>query len=246
MVYLAIAGVMCFIALLMLLLGLRLLFSVHWILGWLRGTIGLLALSVSIFLTWAALDVTDYDELGYNEALATVRFKENQPNQFQVTFSETQGVSHYLHLAGSQWQVTIYGLMTNATLQNFGIPAGFKFVKIEGVDGQQPTSQKMLTESRYGLDIWHVLQRFSWLFPQVSAKAFVSSLHPAKADALYRISMTLKGVEVKELSGGVKDNATNAQEELNAATKEQTAEVEEREGEAETVSPDTDQATGPE
>ncbi|MBU2711616.1 hypothetical protein [Zooshikella harenae] len=211
MMYLAIAGVMCFIALLMFLLGLRLLFSVHWILGWLRGTVGLLALAVSLFLTWAALDVTDYDELALNEALATVRFKENQPNQFQVTFSETQGVSHYLHLNGSQWQVTIYSLMTTPTLQNFGIPAGFKFVKIEGVDDQQVISHKMLTESRYGLDVWHVLQRFSWLVPQVTAKDFVSTPHPTKADALYRISMTMKGVEVKVLSSGQQGSKVSLQ-----------------------------------
>ncbi|MGI0117548.1 hypothetical protein [Zooshikella sp. RANM57] len=226
MMYLAIAGVMCFIALLMFLLGLRLLFSVQWILGWLRGTFGLLALALSLFLTWAALDVTDYDELAFNEALATVRFKENQPNQFQVTFSETQGVSHYLHLNGSQWQVTIYSLMTNSALQNFGIPAGFKFVKIEGVDDQQVISHKMLTESRYGLDIWHTLQRFSWLIPQVTAKEFVSTPHQTKADALYRISMTMSGVEVKVLSsGGQQKNNVSPQSEAPAAPSPEQAEA---------------------
>ncbi len=84
MQYLGLAVVVGFLALLIVLVALRLLFGGHWLLGWLRGNLGLLFLAAAGLVGLLAYEVSQYHAIPADRTLAEVSFAQQKGRRYEA------------------------------------------------------------------------------------------------------------------------------------------------------------------
>ena len=101
------------LALLALLVAARILWRSDWLLGWLRGSAGLLLLALAGLIALVANDVRSYQPLPEGKPLVTLSFQALGPQRYQVSL--LQGAEERLiTLEGDLWQ-----LVYDAVAQQF-------------------------------------------------------------------------------------------------------------------------------
>ena len=195
---------MALLALLTLFIAARILFDRHWILGWLRGTCGLLFLALALLVAWLAYDFSRFTPIEVGKPLFTLEFKRSN-NLWQVAIEE-QGSSRKVTLAGDLWQADVRLLSWKGLAGLIGLQPGYRLQRLNArfLDKEQQTqaqySRVELAGSPYTVDLWRWLALGEYNLFLLDAQARRLSYQPMVDGALFSLNMTAKGLRITPLN----------------------------------------------
>lgn len=202
MQYLGLAAVVALLASIVALVALRVLVGGHWLLGWLRGTFGMLVLVLAGLVGMVALDLTTYRPLPDGTPLASLLFRADGPQRYQVVLTEGER-PQFLTLEGDLWQVDLREVRWQGLAALIGLTPGYRLQALSGrylaVEQQDKAHHPYLelTHSRGGVDFWAWLQRCRCGLVLVEARARRVTYLPIADGAKYDLEMVPTGLLAK-------------------------------------------------
>lgn len=199
MQYLGLAVVIGLVGLIILWAALRMLFGGNWLLGWLRGTIGLLVLASAGVVGLAAWDLYSYRPLPIAGPIATLSFEAEGDQRYQVRI-EQGSMLRYATLEGDLWQLDARVLRWKGVATLIGLEPGYRlqqltarFLAVEQQD-QARYAQAALAQSPFGVDFWSGVQSCDCTSLVLEAQPQRVTFMPIADGAAYRIEMTPTGL----------------------------------------------------
>lgn len=202
MQYLGLAVVVGFIALLTALIAARMLAAGHWLLGWLRGTLGMLVLALAGLVGLIAWDVTTYRPLTLGAPLASLTFQADGKQRYQVRVEEGRQV-RFVTLEGDLWQLDVRALHWRGIANLIGLEPGYRLEKLSGrylaVEQQDKAHhpQVALGRSWGDVDFWAWLQHCQCAPLVLETQPRRVSYLPISDGAKYSIEMAPTGLLAK-------------------------------------------------
>ncbi|MFT5082991.1 MAG: hypothetical protein ACI9Y1_001028 [Lentisphaeria bacterium] len=196
-------------------LGARLLAKTTWILGWLRGMVGLSLIALAVLITLVGLDLFSYKQLLDEKPLLTISFEKQGEQAFEakVDFVDN-GQEQSFVIKGDQWQVDARIIRWLGLFQVLGAKPGYRLDRISGRyysledERREKRSVYQLSESEYGLDMWHFLRENGRYVPIVDAVYGSATYLPMEHGAIFQISLSSNGLTAKPLNS-IADGAIN-------------------------------------
>ena len=193
------------IALLISLWAFKVLFKSNWVMGWFRGTWGILLIASVAFLLVAAFDIISYRQLEAEESIATISFRKINKQHYMATLVTSAGKVREYPLYGDQWQLDSRIIKWPSRLVRFGAKTGYRLERLSGryisLEDEQSKPKKLyaLNTSIAGVDIW------MWL-NQLSHNGFVDARYgnatflPMVDSGQYQISLSNTGLLARPLN----------------------------------------------
>lgn len=204
--YEAIAFAVVILGLLLLLLSLKVLSRAGWLLGWLRGTLGLLLIGAGVLLALTAYDVFTYQQILSEKSIATLSFEKQGSQRYTATLVDADGGEHQFELLGDQWQLDARIIKWPGILSAWGVKPGYRLDRISGryfslaKERNAERSVYALSQSQFGVDIWVWLQESGNALPFVNAVYGSATFVPMDDGALYGVSLTNSGLIARPLN----------------------------------------------
>ncbi|MES2820299.1 MAG: hypothetical protein V4812_15095 [Pseudomonadota bacterium] len=199
MQYDGLAWFIALLAALTVLISARILFNRHWLLGWLRGTLGLAFLGLAVLTGLVAYDLYSYSPMPQGKPLVTLSFQADGPQRYRVNLLEGAKERNVI-LEGDLWQLDTRLFKWKGLAALIGLAPGYRLDKLSGrflAIEQQALAQHAqlnLAESIYGVDLWRWLrlgQHDLFLFdPQALRVTYL----PIADGAVYAVSETPTGL----------------------------------------------------
>lgn len=196
---------MALVGLMILIVAARLLFDRDWLLGWLRGTLGLAFLVTAGVVGLIAYDLFSYRALPEDGRLALLSFHADGPQHYRVDFkkgSKTRSMT----LDGDLWQLDARLFKWKGLAALIGLRPGYRLERLSGrylaIEQQQLAHNTLvaLEKSPEGVDTWRWLRlsrhEFGLLDPQALRVAFL----PMADNATYAVDLTPTGLLVQPLN----------------------------------------------
>lgn len=205
MIYLGVASVLALIAVLILLVSLRLLIG-NWILGWLRGSAGLLLAGCALALGLGAWDMRSYQQVSAARPIATLAFNKVDDKQFSVNLIDQAGNEQRYQLSGDLWQLDVRVLKWFDGLARWGVKPGYRLEQLSGrylalADEQKlPHTALPLSEKKSCCDVWSQLRAVNRYFSVIEAQEFSATYLPMVDGALYGVSIGSAGLVAEPLN----------------------------------------------
>ncbi|MDG9927505.1 MULTISPECIES: hypothetical protein [Pseudomonas] len=193
------------LALLALFIAARILFTPHWFLAWLRGTVGLAFLALALLIGVVAYDLRSYDPQVQDRPLVTLSFAADGPQRYRVSVIEG-AEERQVTLEGDLWQLDARLLGWKGLAALIGLEPGYRLERLSGrflaIEQQQTArhAQVQLAQSPYGIDLWRWLrlgQRDLFLF---DAQAGRVTYLPIADGAAYSVSLSPTGLLAKPMN----------------------------------------------
>lgn len=209
MQYNGLAFAVALLAVLALLVALRILLNTSWFLGWLRGTCGILFLALAGLIGLVAYDLYGYTSMPQDKPLATLSFKADGPQRYQVTVLEG-GRERVVTLEGDMWQLDGRLIRWIGLANLIGLEPGYRLERLSGrflaieQQAQAQYGRVQLAQSPYGIDLWRWLKsnrRDLFLFdPQALRVTYL----PIAADAVFVVKLTPTGLLAEPMNSAAK------------------------------------------
>lgn len=205
MQYMGLAVVVASLALITVLIAVRMLASGHWLLGWLRGTIGMLVLALGGLIGLIAWDVRTYGPLSQGAPLASLSFRADGQQRYQVKVEEG-GQTRFVTLEGDLWQLELRALHWKGLATLIGLEPGYRLEKLSGrylaVEQQDQASHPNveLGHSQVGVDFWAWLQRCQCASLIIEAEPLRLSYLPIAEGAEYTVELAPTGLLAKPVN----------------------------------------------
>lgn len=205
MQYIGLAVVVALLAMITALVAVRMLAGGNWLLGWLRGTLGMLILSLAGLVGLIAWDVTTYRPLNHGTPLASLTFQADGQQRYQVKLQEGQN-TRLVTLEGDLWQLDLRALHWKGLAALIGLEPGYRLERLSGrylaVEQQDQALRPyvQLGHSRAGVDFWAWLQRCQCAPLMLEAQLRRVSYLPITDGAVYTVEMAPTGLLAKPAS----------------------------------------------
>ncbi|WP_277051803.1 hypothetical protein [Zestomonas thermotolerans] len=205
MQYDGLAWCIALLALLAFLVAGRILFDRHWLLGWLRGTLGLGFLALAVLVGGCAYDLMSYTALPQGKPLVTLSFAAEGPQRYRVTLLEGSEERSLL-LEGDLWQLDVRLFRWKGLAELIGLAPGYRLEKLSGrflaIEQQEVAlhAQAQLAQSPYGIDLWRWLRLGQHDLLIFDAQALRVSYLPMVDGAVYAVSLTPTGLLAQPLN----------------------------------------------
>lgn len=199
LVVISIGGLIAYKALGILLRG-------TWILGFLRGIVGLALLVVALAVGLIAYDIFRYKQIMQEQVIATISFEKIEEQHFNAILVDSKGTEHRYALRGDQWQMDARVIKWKGYLGTFGLHPAYRLDRIGGryYDLEQERTGKRtvfsLNESVMGLDTWSWINRYPQWMPVIDAVYGTATYLPMADDALYEVSLSNTGLLARPLN----------------------------------------------
>nr|WP_010132274.1 hypothetical protein [Microbulbifer agarilyticus] len=204
--YIAITFTIAFFALLLVFWGGKVLLRGNWLLGFLRGSVGLLLLGGALLIVLLALDVYSYRNLGDEHSVGTVSFERMGKQHFLVKFSDEDGISQEFELFGDQWQLDARMLKWKGVLARSGIEPAYRLDRLSGRyltlqdERNKERSVHELDQSNHGVDLWKFLREMDNRVPVVDAVYGSATFLPMQDGAVYEVRISHSGLLARPLN----------------------------------------------
>lgn len=197
MQYLGLAVVVALLALVVLLVALRMLFGGNWLLGWLRGTFGLLLLALTAVIGFIAYDVRDYQPIASDTPLATVVFHAQGRQRYEVEIQGRQ--QHSVILEGDLWQLEVHTLRWSGLTALIGLEPGYRLQALSGrylsVEQQeQARHTRVQLANGTALPVRDWLKTVDWDVPFIEPQTQRVSFMPLADGAAFQIEQSATGL----------------------------------------------------
>lgn len=206
MVYSVLAIIVTLLGLAAVGASLRFLIRPGWLFGWLRGTGGLLLVAFGTVLAMAAFDLYSYEQIVAEKSVATVSFRQLEPQRYEALLVDSEGRESRYQLAGDQWQLDARLLKWPNSLAAIGVKPGYRLDRISGryysLDQERNGKRTVysLNQSPLGVDVWTFFRgRGDW-FKLVDAVYGSATFVPMADDALYEVLLSNTGLMARPLN----------------------------------------------
>jgi hypothetical protein len=205
MQYLGLAVVVALLALGTALIAVRMLAAGHWLLGWLRGTFGMLVLALGGLIGVIAWDITTYQPLAQGTPLASLSFRADGQQRYQVKVAQGREI-RFVTLEGDLWQLDLRALRWKGLATLIGLEPGYRLEKLSGrylaveQQGQARHPYEALGHSWGGIDFWAWLQRCQCAPLMLETQPRRVSYLPIADGAEYTVEMAPTGLLAKPMN----------------------------------------------
>ena len=172
-----------------------------WVLGWLRGTAGILFLGIAAMLVMANIDLMSYKHLIAEEPIATLSIEQQGEQEFTALLVYVGDNQEYeFTLNGDQWQLDARVITWNGIFRMFGMPPAYRLDRLSGRyysledERQKERTVYALEQSKVPLDLWLILKDHKAIVPWIDASYGSATFLPMADDAIYRISLSRTGL----------------------------------------------------
>ncbi len=193
------------LAFVVLLFAGRILTGDRWLMGWLRGMLGLSLLAVALVGGLVAYDISTYQEIPQDKPLFTLSVQAQAPQRYQVTILDGASERTFL-LDGDLWQLDVRQLKWKGLADLIGLQPGYRletlsgrFLAIEQQELAQFTEVE-LARSWYGVDFWYWLRTLQKDLFIVDAAALRVNYLPIADGAVYSVNLVPTGLLAKPLN----------------------------------------------
>jgi hypothetical protein len=197
--YSGVALALAVIAVVALLFALRLLIGT-WLLGWLRGTAGIVLTVIAVAIAAGAWNLRSYQELLATKPIGTLAFNKLEDQRFSVTLIDASGAEQRYELSGDMWQLDVRVLRWTDTLARLGFKPGYRLDRLSGRYLALEDEQKLprtvigLNNDKPLLDVWSWLRRCSRYFSLLTADYGSAAYLPMADGALYSVGIGNSGL----------------------------------------------------
>ena len=217
MIYIGLAAAIVVIAIISILIGIKVLIKPTWILGWLRGTAGILLLLLAVLLGLSAVDFYSYKQLEKNQPIATLSFTQIEPKLFKVSVVDEAGHEAIYQLNGDLWQLDARILTWSSALARMGLLPGYRLDRISGryvsleEEKTMPRSIYSLHNNQAAFDLWSFLQDNGRSISIIKSRYGSATYLPMKDGALYSVMLHQAGLSAQPLNDRAKMAVENWQ-----------------------------------
>jgi hypothetical protein len=183
------------IAAAMLFLAIRLLINLRWILGFVRGSVGLGLIALAGLIALCAVDFNTYHPIREGDLVGKVSFVKKDEQLFQVTFVDGAGNELRSEVYGDLWLPSVRVFDWSDTLRKLGLDPAFRVNKVSGQyfaleqEEKARRNEPLLVKSKAGADLWRLGYSHNILLPGVSANLVKGTLLPMADGALFEVRL---------------------------------------------------------
>lgn len=204
--YIAMTFLFALLALLLIFWGGKVLLGGNWLLGFIRGSIGILLFGGALLIVLVAADIYSYRNLAKEHSVGTVSFEKLGEQHFRARFSDEDGLARHFELHGDQWQLDARMLKWKGPLARWGIHPAYRLDRLSGRyltlqdERDRERSVYQLRESDYGVDIWRTLRGVDNRLPLVDAVYGSATFLPMGDGAVYEVRISYTGLLARPLN----------------------------------------------
>jgi hypothetical protein len=208
--YLVLAVFAALIGLFLAYLAAKLLLKGNWLLGWLRGMLGVALLAGVILLACVAFDIYSYRQLQVEQNIATISFRQLDQQHFTATFVESNGSQQLFELQGDQWQLDSRIIKWHGIISRMGMKTGYRLERISGrylsLDDERTKARSAheLAQRIAGVDVWNWLKEFN-ADHIIDARYGNSTFLPMVDGGQYQISVSTSGLLARPINQPAED-----------------------------------------
>ena len=200
-VYVLIAA-LALLALVLLLVSGKALISRNWFMKWLRGSLGFLAFAGTAMSAVVAFNLLHYAVVDDGQVIATLRFVEIGPQEYDVELVGREKNKEIYRLEGDQWQLDVRLIKVSAWFDG-DLPA----YKLDRISGRflSLEQENQASENAYDLlgsqfvDTWPWFANKKWL-GFVQAKYGTATYMPMASGAIYQVRLFHDGLDAQPVN----------------------------------------------
>jgi hypothetical protein len=206
MVYTVLAGLIIAVALVTVLFAGRLLLKGKWILGWLRGMAGIALLLGSAVMAFGAFDFYSYKQLSKEQTIANISFTKIEPQKYQVSLVDSEGVEQLFELNGDLWQLDARIIKWSKLFAGAGLTPGYRLDRISGryyALEEEKSGKRTVYElgnSKSVIDLWSWARQFGKNITIVDASYGSATYLPMEDGALFSVILSSTGLLARPLN----------------------------------------------
>ena len=206
MLYTLVALVIILIAAFIAYRAVKILWLSNWFIGWLTGMFGLIVLALGVGIGVVAYDVYSYKQILVGQPVATINFELIEDQYFDALVADANGKQQRFSLHGDQWQLDARIIKWQGYFSGFNIKPAFRLDRLSGryFDIHKETVEKRsnfsIVKSPLGLDVWQLIHDQPKWFSVIDASYGSARYFPMKNGALYEISLSNTGLNVRPLN----------------------------------------------
>ena len=194
---------LCFLALAFVLLKNR-----HWLMGFIRGSCGLIALSFAILVGLVAQDLSNFNALSPNQSILTLSFKQTAPGKYLAELQESNGNQQSVPVIGEQWQLDLRMFFWKPLLKAVGFRTGYQLHTLSGTSATSPQSLPVpLDTTIHRIDVWTLVHE-DGLIPVLTAVMETPGALRIVDGAIYDIVLTGTDLSVTPMNDIAKSAMT--------------------------------------
>lgn len=192
-------------AALSVLFALKTLFHRHWIVGWLRGTTGMLLIMLAIGSAVVALDISSYSQLEREQPIASLSFRKISQQKYLATIVEPNGKEREYTIYGDLWQIDARIIKWSKSIAGMGIKPGYRLGRLSGRYyslEQERNGERAVYELHskdFGIDVWGWLKQ-NPIVPWVDTLYGNATFLPMADGALFSINLSGTGLLARPLN----------------------------------------------
>ena len=206
MLYTLIAIVVILVAAYIAYSALKVLWLNSWFIGWLKGMFGLALLALGLGIGLVAYDIYTYKQILVGQPVATINFETIEDQYFDALVVGADGNQQRFNLRGDQWQLDTRVIKWQGYFSSFNIKPAYRLDRLSGryFDIHKETTEKrsnfLIVKSILGLDVWKLIHDNPKYFSILDANYGTARYLPMKNGALYEISLSNTGLNVRPLN----------------------------------------------
>jgi hypothetical protein len=215
MLYTLVALVVVVVAVAIVYRALKILWLSSWFMGWVKGMFGLSLLALGGAIGVVAYDIYSYKQILVGQPVATINFETIEDQYFDAVVVDANGKQQRFSLYGDQWQLDARIIKWQGYFSGFDIKPAYRLDRLSGryYDLHKETTEKRsnfsIVKSPLQLDVWWLVHEYPEWFAVLDTNYGTARYLPMKHGALYEISLTNTGLNVRPLN----DVASNAMSE---------------------------------
>ncbi len=205
--YTALAAGLIVIAFIAFLVSAKILLRGSWLLGFIRGLIGVSFIVVAVLLAFAALDLYSYKQLLKEQSVANLSFSQQSPQVYKVSLVDEDGREQTYIVNGDLWQLDARILKRNKSLAGLGLSPGYRLDRLSGryisLEEERSSERSVhdLSNSRSVLDMWAWFNQSGQMLELLDAQYGSATYLPMADGALFSVTLSGSGLLARPLSG---------------------------------------------
>ena len=179
-----------------------LLWKGKWFKQWLKGTIGISLIVLSIFFLIGLVDLWSYQQLNKENLISTVSIYQLGDQEYDLTLIDSEGKEERFKILGDQWQLDVRLLTWKGPIQALGASPLYRMDRLSGrylsLEKERSAERTVYQLSKSaGVDIWQWINKHGfWLDAQFGSAVYL----PLTNGAVYGVNLTPKGILARPLN----------------------------------------------
>ncbi len=203
--------VLVVVALLMMYLSFKTLFKSGWFIKWLKGSLGFVAFGVMVLALVVAYNLVLYKTVEEGQVIATLRFMEVAPQEFDVELVRNDELNSLYRVQGDQWQLDVRLIKVSAWFDG-DLPA-YKLDRLSGryLSLEQENNTRRTAHSLAEVEL---VDTWPWfankdLLGVVQAKYGSATFMPMANGAIYQVRLFHDGLDAIAVNDQAKQALNN-------------------------------------